>query len=276
MACAVDYTKKSIFVITGASKGIGREISTMLAKNVNKNSVFILLARSTEGLEETKTQIGKIDNGLKVLTYVTDLSKPNFKFYNDLFDGVLKTIDSTGTEYGYIFHNAASNGPLKEIAGLSDLQIWRDFYEFNLFSTVLLNNAFLHKISPVTQKTVVINISSGCGIVPYENFSLYGSSKAARQLFFKILAIEQPNLTVLSYCPGAVKTEMFNSACDNAESKKVREVFQEMRKTKMITTEQTVGKLLEVLKKGDFKSGDVIDYHNLYTSLNNIKTLMDT
>ncbi|XP_030767999.1 sepiapterin reductase-like [Sitophilus oryzae] len=271
MACAVDFSKKSIFLVSGASQGIGREISIKFAQNVNKNSIFILLARSLEGLEETKKRISKIDNGLTVLTHAIDLSKPNLEKYNQLFDQVLKTIDSTGIEYGYIFHNAASNGEMKRISELSNIQTWREYYEFNLFSAVLLNNAFLEKFSPVAQKLVVVEISSACAIVPYPHLVLHGTSKAARQNFFKVLAAEQLNIIVLIYCPGAVRTEMFDLMCKTAEPIEVRRAFQEITDKNILTTDQTIGRLVEILRKGDFKSGDIVDYHNHFGSINSFK-----
>ncbi|XP_030768042.1 sepiapterin reductase-like isoform X1 [Sitophilus oryzae] len=260
MANAVNFLKKSIIVITGASKGIGQTIAVGLARNLSQNSIFVLIARSEKGLEETKKQIGEIDKGITVLTYVTDLSKPNLEVFVDIFNKVLNSIDSTAIEYGYVFHNAGSVGVIKETTELGDLQTWKDYYDLNLFSTVLLNNVFIQKIRPIAPQLVVVNITSLCGNKPFTNLSMYGSGKAARQLFFKVLAVEQPNIIVLNYSPGPVKTEMFDSICDTADSKELRDSFEKVRNTSVLTTNQTVEKMLEILEKGDFVSGDVIDY----------------
>ncbi|KAF7267060.1 hypothetical protein GWI33_019663 [Rhynchophorus ferrugineus] len=262
MASTVDFSKKSIVIVSGASKGIGRTISVELARNLNQNSIFVLLARSEQGLDETKREILEVDKAITVLTYVTDLSNPDIGTYNDIFTKVLTLIDSTGIECGYIFHNAGFVGSIKNTTELNDLQVWRSYFDLNMFSMVLLNNAFIQKIRPIAPRLVVVNITSLCGSKPFVNLAMYGSGKAARQLFFKVLAVEQPNITVLNYSPGPVKTEMFDSICDTADSKELRDDFQKVRNSSVLTTQQTVEKLIDVLEKGDYTSGDVIDYYD--------------
>lgn len=260
MACAVDFSKRSIVFITGASKGIGRTISIELARHFNQNSIFVLLARSQAGLDDTKKQITEIDKSLTVLTFNVDLSKPDLNEYNDIFSKVLSSIDSAGIEFGYFFHNAGHVGVLKETTQLTDLQVWREYFDLNMFSAVLLNSVFIQKIRPIAPQLIIINLTSLVGRVPFSNMSMYGSGKASREIFFKVLAVEQPKVIVLNYSPGPVDTEMFNSICDTAESAELRQNFKEVREKSVLTADQTVGKLLGILEKGDYKSGDTIDY----------------
>lgn len=262
MASAVDFSKKSIVVITGASKGIGQIIAIELARHLNQNSIFVLLARSQGGLDETKKQIYEVDKSITVLNYIVDLSKPDLNEYNDIFSKVLSSIDSAGIEFGYIFHNAGHVGVLKETTELTNLQVWREYYDLNFFSAVLLNSVFIQKIRTIAPQLVVINITSMVGRIPFSNLSMYGSGKAAREIFFKVLSEEQPKVVVLNYSPGPVQTEMFDSICDTAESTELRKSFNEIREKSVLTTDQTVGKLLNILEKGDYKSGDTIDYYD--------------
>jgi len=262
MSSAVNFSKKSIVFITGASRGIGQTIAIELARNLNQNSIFVLIARSQEGLDETKKQILTVDKAINVLTYVVNLSKPDLSEYNDIFSKVLSSIDSSGIEFGYIIHNAGHAGVLKETTDLTDLQIWRDYYDLNMFSAVLLNSVFIQKIRPIAPQLVVLNITSLVGRIPFGNMSMYGSGKAAREMFFKVLAVEQPKVIVLNYSPGPVDTEMFNSICDTVESEELRKSFREVREKSVLTRDQTVGKLLGILEKGDYKSGDTIDYYD--------------
>ncbi|CAH1183049.1 unnamed protein product [Ceutorhynchus assimilis] len=210
------------------------------------------LTRSQEGLDQTKSLI--ISESLTVLTHIVDLSKPD----KALYENMLSNIDLSGIEVAYLFHNAGHVGVLKQTTELNDLQTWQQYFDLNLFSAILLNNAFLAKI--LGPKLVVVNITSLVGRVPFANMSMYGTGKAARELFFKVLALEQPNVTVLNYSPGPVLTEMFNSICDKADSEDLRLQFQQMRQSSVLTTTQTVAKLLDILHKGAYKSGDTIDY----------------
>lgn len=262
MACSVNFSKKLIVFITGASKGIGRSIAVEISRNLEQNSVLVLIARSEKGLEETKAQVMEIDKSITVLTYTLDLSKPNLGNYNDMFQHVLKSIDRTGIEFGLIFHNAGHVGTLKATTGLTELEVWQEYYNLNMFSVVLLNSAFIKNIRPIAPQLVSINITSLCGRVPFTNMSMYGSAKAARDLFFKVLAIEEPGVIVLNYSPGPVDTDMYSDVIVTAESEELKKMFKENKESQILTPAQTVSKLLEILEKGSFKNGDTIDYYD--------------
>lgn len=51
-------------------------------------------------------------------------------------------------------------------------------------------------------KRTVINISSLCALQPFRSWVLYCTGKAARDMMFRVLAEEEPDLRVLNYSPG--------------------------------------------------------------------------
>lgn len=51
-------------------------------------------------------------------------------------------------------------------------------------------------------KRTVINITSLCALKPFPSWVLYCTGKAAREMMFRVLAEEEPDLRVLSYSPG--------------------------------------------------------------------------
>lgn len=51
-------------------------------------------------------------------------------------------------------------------------------------------------------RRTVINISSVCALQPFPSWVLYCTGKAARDMMFRVLAAEEPELRVLSYSPG--------------------------------------------------------------------------
>ncbi len=61
--------------------------------------------------------------------------------------------------------------------------------------------------SPLPERTVV-NISSLMALRAQETWSLYCSGKAARDMFFRVVAAEEKGVTVLNYAPGPVLTDM--------------------------------------------------------------------
>lgn len=260
MACSVNFEKKSIVFISGASKGIGQSLAINLARQLNQSSIFVLMARSADGLEKTKNDIAEIDKCICVLTFVIDLSKPDNDLFGKIFDEILNKIDSQQIEFGLFFHNAGHVGVLKQTTDLTDLNAWRNYYDLNLFSVILLNSLFVKKIRPIAPQLVVVNITSLCGRVPFKDLAMYGSGKAAREQFFRVFALEEPRIVVLNYSPGPVSTDMFHSIVKEAQSEDVRKDFQEVADKSVLQPEQTVDKLIEILKKGEFQNGATVDY----------------
>lgn len=54
----------------------------------------------------------------------------------------------------------------------------------------------------------IVNISSLCAVQPFKSWGLYCAGKAARDMLFKVLADEEPNILVLNYAPGPLDNEM--------------------------------------------------------------------
>ncbi|KAL3274678.1 hypothetical protein HHI36_016057 [Cryptolaemus montrouzieri] len=253
----IDFSKKSLIFITGASRGIGRAIAIEITRIVNPKSALVLIASSAKGLQETKSLISEVNNSLNVVTYPLDLSAPSSEVYENLFDDVLKKTNNSELENAIFIHNAGTVGILKKSLDLTDVEEWKRFYDLNIISAIFLNTLFVKKSKNLAKKLIVINISSLCGIKPFVNMSMYGSVKAAREMFFKVFALEEPEVVILNYCPGPVDTDMFNSLVHTAQDETLRKSMSEVEPLK---PKQTVEKLLGILQKGEFASGDTIDY----------------
>jgi len=75
--------------------------------------------------------------------------------------------------------------------------------------------------------------------------------------------LENPDVNVLNYSPGPVDTDMFHTLCDNITNLANKQKFCEMRDKKIILSpEQTINKLVEVLKAHKYKSADHVDYYD--------------
>ena len=75
---------------------------------------------------------------------------------------------------------------------------------------ILLNAAFMRFISAMSSKVTVkiINITSLCAVEPFKSWGLYCTSKAGRDMLFRVLAAEDPDVRVVSYSPGPLDTGM--------------------------------------------------------------------
>jgi len=51
-------------------------------------------------------------------------------------------------------------------------------------------------------KRTLVNISSACALAAKPSWVLYCTGKAARDMAFRVLAVEEPDIRVLSYSPG--------------------------------------------------------------------------
>lgn len=254
MSSIFDVTKQSLIVITGASQGIGRALAIQFSKLLNKNSTIILIARSEQRLNETKQLIANISD-ICVKIIPLDLTKPDIQTCNNIIDSITVSI-----EQAVIVHNAGQIGTLTKTINLTEIDSWRNYFDLNFFSVGVLNAVLYDKVKTVP-KIFIVNITSLCGRQPFDNMAMYGSAKAARELYFRVFALEEPHITVLNYSPGPVDTSMVDEICTTAQSQALKDMFCELKeKNTILTAVQTTEKLLNILKAGDYKSGDVIDY----------------
>jgi len=262
MSNAIDLKDKlSYLVVTGASKGIGATLAVEASRNFKAGSVVVLLARSAEGLERTKAEILKANDGLKVVVKAIDLTKPPLE---DLKLLISESYDATiQFDLAMIVHNVGTIGDTSKWArDIDDYAELESYFSINVYAPVIFNNLLLKTIKQPT-KTFVVNITSKAAIVPIKSFGFYCAGKAGREMFFRVLAEESPDVLVLNYSPGPVETDMTVDAQQNSIADETSGMFKELRSTgTILTTEQTTKRFLEVVAKGNYKSGDHVDYYD--------------
>jgi NAD(P)-dependent dehydrogenase (short-subunit alcohol dehydrogenase family) len=72
---------------------------------------------------------------------------------------------------------------------------------------MLAAEAFVRALPAQTPATVLF-ISSGAATRPIEGWAAYCAAKAGGEMFFRVLAEERPDLTVVSVNPGRMDTDM--------------------------------------------------------------------
>ncbi|XP_054730704.1 sepiapterin reductase [Anastrepha obliqua] len=258
----LDLEKRTYLLVTGASRGIGQRMAVEVSAKLKAKSLIVLLARSEQGLAETKAHIEALGKDLKVCIFSIDLSSATATQFQELLAKSLQGTRVSDFERAFIIHNAGSVGDVsKSAVDVSDTTVWQQYYHMNVFSVVSLNCEFFRTFTGVPK--VVVNISSKCGIEPFASMSFYCSGKAARDMYFRVLATEQADedVVVLNYAPGAIDTEMTVLVQRESMNKELAGFFKMQRDTKtMLTTTQTTKKFLQVLEEQKFKSGDHVDY----------------
>lgn len=262
MLNAVDLNGKLAYLmVTGASKGIGAKMAIETSRNFKAGSVVVLLARSLEGLELTKTEILKNNKELKVIVKSVDLAKPKNEdlklLISESFDAMI------GFELFMVIHSVGTLGDVTKWASdYEDYAELENFYAINVFTPIIINNLML-KVAPNKAQKLIVNITSKAAIAPFKSFGFYCSGKAAKEMYFRVLAEESKNVLVLNYSPGPVDTEMTVEAQQNAVSEETSGMFKELRNQgTILTTEQTTKRFLEVIAKGNYQSGEHVDFYD--------------
>lgn len=262
----LNFNKSTFFIVTGASRGIGATIAIECARKLSNNSRVLLTARDADKLEGTKQKINAINPKLHVITHVIDLTAPSNDALKNLLTSALPIEGVSAFEQSVIVHNVGSTGDVtKRARECSKLSEWQENFNTNVFSVVILNNIFLEVFQSV--RKYVINITSKAGIEPFEGFAFYCPNKAAREMYFRVLAAEESedkSLTILNYAPGPVDTDMLQNAGKNSISVGMREFVKAgLKNGSVLTTTQTTEKMIAVLEKGDYVNGAHIDYFDV-------------
>lgn len=272
MASALSLNRLSYLLVSGASKGIGKAMAIQCAKKL-KGGRVVIAARSSQNLDQTKAEINQLNQSVTVVPYPIDLGACSLVDLQNLVKDSLPAEGAGSFEQAVVIHNVGTTGDVsKKAKDCSDISAWQDNFALNVFNVALLNSAFMDTFKDT--KRYVYNISAKAAYVPYESFGIYGSNKAARHMYFKVLAEEEKrdkNLVVFQYYPGPVDTDLVRQVEETSCSNMLKTFFKASKqKNQILTPEQTVNKFLEIVEKGAFKSGDFIDYHDHKYDVNKI------
>lgn len=188
-----------VIVITGASRGFGREIAIRLSK---KNPDLILVARSKKSLEEVQKKIENL-NGIKPLIISCDISNEMevnqmAKNIYEKYNKVDVLINNAGMGIHKIFEELSCDDMRKQF----DVNFNGPFYCIK----------FLLSLIKRSNCGYILNISSLVSKVSYAENSVYASTKAALSSFTEGLYYElkKSNIKTGLFLPGLMNTTFFD------------------------------------------------------------------
>lgn len=202
-----------VALITGGSRGIGREIAIELSKHgVN---IAITYNNNEVKAKETVDEIQK--NGAKGIYIKVDVSKE---------EDVLKMIETVKNQLGSIdilVNNAGINKDNLLMRMKTDE--WDDVINTNLKGTYLCTKAVVRNM--IKEKYgKVINIASIAGVAGNFGQTNYSASKAGIIGFTKSLAKELASrgINVNAVAPGLIQTDMAKALKDDIKDSLVKNI----------------------------------------------------
>ncbi len=227
---------EKIAIITGASKGIGREIAKYLAKNGIK-----IIAGYNKSKEEAK----------QLQEYGIDIIKADITKREE----AKKIIQYTLEKYKKI-------DILINNAGISEYKIYteetdEDFHKIintNLYSAFVMTQELLPSMIQ-NKNGCIINISSIWGCIGASMEVLYSASKAGINGLTKALAKElgPSNIRVNAIAPGIINTSM-NQKFTKQELKQIQEEIP----LEKIGDPQDIAKCVKWLIEDSYTTGQII------------------
>ncbi len=229
-----------VAVVTGASRGIGRAVSLMLAR---EGAHVIAIARTVAELESLDDAIKALENNQAATLVPLDL-----KLHNAL-DRLGQSILSRWGKLDILVGNAAVLGPVTPVEHITP-EKWQELLDVNLTSNWRLIRILgpLLRASGNGGRAVFVSSGAARGAKPY--WGGYSMSKAALESIVKIWAAEnaKTGLRVNLFNPGATRTEMRAAAMPGEDPM-------------TLPTPETVAEALLPLVLADYTlTGGVVDY----------------
>ena len=186
-----------VAVITGGSRGIGREIAVDFAR---AGAQTVIVSSSADNLAAATKTIGAA-GGPAPLAITADLRK---------LEGVQQVFNAVKDKFGRcdILVNSAGATRAGNFVDLPD-EAWMDGYALKLFGCVRMCRAFWPLLKAANG--FVVNIGGGAARSPGADFSIGASVNAAMGNFSKALSQQgkKDGVNVNVIHPGATETERF-------------------------------------------------------------------
>ncbi|HSF55306.1 MAG TPA: SDR family NAD(P)-dependent oxidoreductase [Algoriphagus sp.] len=183
--------KKSLLILTGHTKGLGK---ALLDRFLSLENIQIV-AISRTGLDLDYTNLTEVSVDLSDL---------------DGLEANLSKLFPVGDfEKVVLINNAGWVGEVKPVGKLSPQGI-RQALNLNLLAPMILTNVFAKAYSRLSGEKLICNISSGAAHKPLSGWGEYCSSKAGLAMYSKVAAedLKELGFRVFSLSPGIIDTEM--------------------------------------------------------------------
>ncbi len=181
-------------IVTGASRGLGKALTAAL---VDAGWRVVVDARDGRALATATADLEG-----SVIDVPGDLTDPEHRRH---------LVEVAGPALRLLVNNAGGLGP-SPLPALTDypLDRLRDLFDTNVVAPLGLVQ--LAAPALVANHGTVVDVTSDASIEAYEGWGGYGATKAALDHVGAVLAVERPDLRVLTVDPGDMRTQMHQDA----------------------------------------------------------------
>ena len=180
-------------IVTGGSRGLGLALVRALA---GAGWRVVTDARDGDALRRATAELGPDVSGV-----AGDVTDPDHR---------AALVAAAGDRIDLLVNNAGGLGPspLPRLVDypLADLA---DLFTVNVVAQLGLIQVALPKLAP---GAVIVDVTSDASVEAYEGWGGYGATKAALDHLGRVLAVERPDLRVLTVDPGDMRTQMHQDA----------------------------------------------------------------
>lgn len=233
---------EKIAIVTGASRGIGKEIAKQLAKEGIK--IIANYNQSHKEAQELKKELEK--QNIEIDIVQADITKR---------EEIQKLVQATLEKYKKIdiLINNAGISEYKLFTEETD-EDWNRIINTNLYSAFAMSQEVIPNMIQ-NKRGCIINISSIWGITGASLEVLYSISKAGMNGMTKALAKElgPSNIRVNAIAPGIIQTQINNQLT----KKEIEQIKQEIPLEKIGNT-QDIAKCVKWLIQDNYTTGQII------------------
>ncbi len=194
-------TTQRVAIVTGANRGLGKEVGRQLAE---QGDIVIVTARQLSSAQQTVEELG-LDNLLAAQLDITN---------QESVDQLVEFVQQRFSAVDVLINNAAIHYDTWQNVVNADLNTVQETMDTNVYGAWRMTQAFLPLLQN-SQQARIVNVSSGAGAIKNQTGSTpaYSMSKIALNSLTLMLAnqLKSSGILVNAVCPGWVATDMGGS-----------------------------------------------------------------
>ena len=236
----IQNTKNRIALITGATRGIGKAISILLAKN---NIHVIILGRTLSALDDLSDKINNFGGSSTCIQFdLNDLSE---------ISKISQEVKQRWGKLDILISNAAYLHNLTPLSHLSEKD-WQISLNTNLSSNWLLIKHFENLLLESDYgRAIFLTSGASQGYRPF--WGAYAITKAGLDSMVRAWSseMEETNLSINLYDPGATKTQMRARAYPGEDPKILKD------------PDEIAKDILKICNKNFIKNGERLEFNKV-------------